>query len=796
MSEKIKPISIEDKMKDAYLSYSLSVIVSRALPDVRDGLKPVHRRILYGCDQLGLSSDRPHKKSARLVGEVLGKFHPHGDNALYKTLVRMAQPFSQRYQLIDGHGNFGSIDGDNAAAMRYTEARLTPLSEEMLEDLDKDTVPFSDNFDGTLTEPDVLPAAFPNLLINGSSGIAVGMSTDIPPHNLREVIEGTKALMKDSDLEVEDLREYIPGPDFPTGGKIIGGEKIRKAYHTGSGSVVNRGSVHIERRNNGRQLVITEIPYQINKSKLVEEITKEVKKDNLDKISTVRDESDQEGLRVVLELKYDAEPEIVENRLYKYTSLQKRQRINMLALKDEQPEVMDLKEILKNFVTFRREVVRNRIENLLEDEEEKLEVLKGLRAALDDLDLIISLIRNSRSRQEASRALQKEFDITENQADAILSMRLERLVRMERDNIQENLQKTEAKIDRYRELLSSQEKLDELIISELDEIKDKYGDKRRTEIISDEEQAEIDKQDLIKSRSVVMSISARGRIKKTDSRKNIRAAKNDHVTQIMEMNSLDSLLFFTRGGYCYNLPVHEVADHHGLSTGDPLTKFLETAPEEEIIGKMSLNEEVRENYIATCTDQGRVKITAGSEYETSVSRIKAINLSGGDGVVSAFPLKTSSDLILISSRGRIIRFSAEEISISGRNTMGSWGIKLESDDSLQRALSLEDENNLVVSTPRGRMGRLKVAGLKRQNRYGKGGYLLPQKYSVQDAVLCGEDDTIVLVDKGEELYTVKAGELPEFKNIPINRTRSPLESLKPPVKKLFIKKETSGEDEE
>ncbi len=787
MPEKIIPISLEEKMKDAYLNYSLSVIVSRALPDVRDGLKPVHRRILYGCHQLGLNSDKPHKKSARLVGEVLGKFHPHGDNALYKTLVRMAQPFTQRYQLIDGHGNFGSIDGDNAAAMRYTEARLTKLAEEMLVDLENNTVPFSDNFDGTLQEPDILPAAFPNLLINGSSGIAVGMSTDIPPHNLGEVIEGTIALMRDSGLDNDELRNYIPGPDFPTGGRIIGIDKIKETYRTGNGSLVNRGSLHQETRGNSKNLIITEIPYQISKSKLVEEITEEAKKERLGNISTVRDESDQEGMRIVLELKYDASPQIVENRLYKYTSLQKRQRINMLALVDNQPEVLNLKEILTHFIEFRRKVVRNRIKHQLKQEEEELEILQGLKTALDQLDQVINIIRNSSSRQEASISLQNQFEISENQASAILSMQLHRLVKMERKNINEKLEKTRQNIKEYKELLNSQEKLDDLIIDELKEIKEKYGDKRRTKIIKDEQKAEIEKQDLIKSKSAVVSLSIKGKLKRTDNKNNIRAAKDDHIIKIMKLNSLDNIIFFTENGYCYNLPVHEITEHHGLSTGDDLTKYLDTAPKEKIIDSIPLNESIRNNFIAICTQTGRIKFSRGQEYKTTVSKIKAVNLAENDLVKNSFPVQCDEDIVMISKQGRVIRFSAEEISPSGRNTMGSRGIKLENNDFLQTGLPLKSQENLVVLTPKGRLGRLKTRALKKQSRYGKGKFLLPKKYNVQDAVVCEDDSTLIIRDKEFNLKLINSDDLPGFKQLPINRTKSPLSSPATPLKDITLK---------
>ncbi len=785
MGEKITPISIEEKMKDAYLSYSLSVIVSRALPDVRDGLKPVHRRILYGCDELGLTSDKPHKKSARLVGEVLGKFHPHGDTALYKTLVRMAQPFTQRYQLIDGHGNFGSIDGDNAAAMRYTEARLTSLAEEMLADLSYDTVPFSDNFDGTIQEPDVLPAAFPNLLINGASGIAVGMSTDIPPHNLKEVIDACLALLKTPDMSAAEIMKFIPGPDFPTGGKIIGNDSIKKAYESGQGGVMNRGKVHLERERSNRSLIISEIPYQVNKTKLIEEITKEIDGERLDNITAVRDESDQEGLRVVVELKYDAEPEIVENRLYKFTSLQKRQRLNMLALQDGKPEVMNIKEILKEFIVFRREVIKRRTEDQLEQEQENLEVLSGLKRAMDQLEKVIAIIRSSQSRQEAEKKLQSELDISERQADAILSMRLHRLVQLERKNLEKELEGTRKKIQNYKEILSDKSRLDEKVGEELKNIRDEYGDERRTEIIADEDKAEINKDDLIKNKPAVISLSVRQRLKRAASRENIRSAKNDYVISVMELNSLDSIIFITETGQSYSLPVHEVSEHHGLSTGDSLSSYLDLPPGEKIIAALPLNDRVQNNYVAICTKMGRIKMTGGEEYLSSISKIKAINLAEGDRVINAFVLEGKEDIIMSSRQGRIIRFSSSELSPSGRNTKGMLGINLNENDSLQVSLPLIDRENLIVTTPSGRLGRLKIEGLSKQSRYGKGRHIISRQYSVEDAVLSEDDNKLLLLDKEREFYTLKVSELPAFKSPPINRTKSLFEAFSPPLTGLY-----------
>ncbi|MFW6238353.1 MAG: DNA gyrase/topoisomerase IV subunit A, partial [Halanaerobiales bacterium] len=445
MSENISPVAIEEKMKKAYLNYSLSVIVGRALPDVRDGLKPVHRRILYASSELGLTHDKSHKKSARIVGEVLGKYHPHGDAAVYNAMVRMAQPFNQRYPLIDGHGNFGSIDGDSPAAMRYTEAKLTQFSEDLLVDIKKETVNFSDNFDGTLQEPEVLPTRIPNLLVNGSSGIAVGMSTSIPPHNLTEVIDGIEYLLKNKDAELENIMEHIPGPDFPTGAKIIGKSGIEKAYKEGKGKITLRAKTTVERTESGRkkQIVVTELPYQTNKAKMIEEIAGLVQKGKIEEITDIRDETDQEGLRVVIELKSGTDTEIVLNRLYKYSSLQSSYRINLLALVENRPEVMNLKTILQHFIDFRREVITRRTEYELGRARERHHILQGLKQAISELDVVIAIIRGSESRSEASEKLQERLEITEEQAEAILKMRLQRLVVMEFEKIKTEINELE-----------------------------------------------------------------------------------------------------------------------------------------------------------------------------------------------------------------------------------------------------------------------------------------------------------------------------------------------------------------
>ncbi|MFP4016970.1 MAG: DNA topoisomerase (ATP-hydrolyzing) subunit A, partial [Halanaerobiales bacterium] len=533
MAEKITPIAIEDKMREAYLNYSLSVIASRALPDVRDGLKPVHRRILYAASELKLNYNKPHKKSARVVGEVLGKYHPHGDSAVYDAMVRMAQSFNQRYQLIDGHGNFGSIDGDSAAAMRYTEVRLTELAEEILTDINQETVDFVDNFDGSLQEPVILPAQIPNLLVNGASGIAVGMSTDIPPHNLGEVIDALLHLLKFPNARLDTLMNYIPGPDFPTGAQIVGKNGILDAYRTGKGKIILRARTETEKVGRKKHIIITEIPFQLNKSRLIEEIADVVNKGKVENISDLRDESDQDGLRIVIELKPNADSELVLNRLYKYTSLQSSYRINMLALVGKKPEIMNLQTILQYFIDFRREVISRRTEFKLNKAEKRHHVLEGLIKAIDKLDLVISIIRNSSSTSEARESLQSKLKITEEQARAILEMQLQRLVGMETEKLFAEAQELASDIKNYKEILSNEEKLDEILRDELRDVKKRFEDPRKTDIIEDAEKAVISKEDLIQEKDAIVTLSYRSIIKRTTSEEYARTGKKDFITDVV-----------------------------------------------------------------------------------------------------------------------------------------------------------------------------------------------------------------------------------------------------------------------
>ena len=762
MSEKISSIAIEEKMKEAYLNYSLSVIVSRALPDVRDGLKPVHRRILYAAEELGLTHDKDHKKSARIVGEVLGKYHPHGDQTVYNAMVRMAQEFNQRYTLIDGHGNFGSIDGDSPAAMRYTEAKLTEMSEYLLKDIKKETVDFSDNFDGTLKEPDVVPSRLPNILINGSSGIAVGMSTDIPPHNLNEVADAIMGLIEDPDLTIDEIIDnYISGPDFPTGGTIVGNEGIKEAYKKGKGKLNIRGKTKVERVGRHKQLVITEIPYQVNKSRLIEEIAKYISKGKLDEIRDLRDETDKEGLRIVIELKQGADVEIILNRLYKYTSLQNSYRINLLALINNKPEVMNLLDILNYFIKFRREVITKRSKYELEELQSRLHLLEGLKKAIDKLDLVISIIRNSESASEAHEELVSELKITDKQAKAILNMQLRRLVGMEIEKLESEVTELNKGIIELKKILNSKKEMDQVIIDEIKEVKEKFGDERRTDITSDEEKAKITKQDLIKEKEAVISYSLRQNIKRNSDISNMRASKNDYILDLMKGSSYDTLLFFTESGQVYTLSIHDVEEHHGLSTGEPISKYIKIPMNEKVIKVLCLNDQLKEEYIDILTEKGKVKRTLGQEYDSNYTSINAIKLDDDDKVIDVIESRGSNDLIIGTDNGKTIRFTEDSVSSTGRYTMGSSGIKL--DDNKAIFMNKVDEHDFLVSiSVDGKANKINVNNFNNQNRNGKGRNTSKSgNYEMYDMFLADKDDTLLIVTEENKMIELDIADISE-----------------------------------
>ncbi|WP_408956090.1 DNA gyrase subunit A [Natroniella sp. ANB-PHB2] len=766
-NKQITPVAIENKMRNSYLNYSLSVIIGRALPDVRDGLKPVHRRILYAAEKLRLHPEKAHKKSARIVGEVLGKYHPHGDTAVYNAMVRMAQNFSQRYKLIDGHGNFGSIDGDSAAAMRYTEARLAPLSTELLKDIQQETVDFIDNFDGSLQEPTVLPSRVPNLLVNGSSGIAVGMSTYIPPHNLTEVINGLIKLLDNHKLSIDELMEIIPGPDFPTGGQIVGNEGIKKAYRTGKGKIILRGKSKIESAGRGRKrIVITEIPYQLNKSKLIEEIASTVKKEKIDNIRDVRDESDRDGLRIVIDLKRNANPDIILNRLYKYTSLQSKTRINMLALVNKEPKVMNLKTILQHFIDFRREIITNRTEHQLNQAKEREHILIGLKKAIDNLDQVIKIIRQSKYPRTAKKNLQRKLEVTKKQAEAILNMKLQRLVSLEVQNLEENLTEIREKIAYLESILEDKEILDNIVREELLEIKEEYGDQRKTELIADDSKAELNKKDLIKDKDVIISLSYRNYLKRTDDPDNIRAGKNDFITEISSGSSHDKLLFLTDQGQTHILKAHEIPEHHGLSKGDPLNQFLKLPMNEKIVKTILLSEEVKEKFITIVTKDGLVKKTKGAEYETTVSSIKAINLNKGDQVIDAAVTDGEQNIMLGTEQGYTIHFSETEISDTGRNTKGSKGIKLKENDQVI-SFNLTNQAEVILAlTKEGRGKASPLEDYKIQQRNGKGLQTLSSDdYQLLNIISAKRNDQIMVVNSNGTLIQKEVSEITETKRL-------------------------------
>ncbi|MFW6035814.1 MAG: DNA gyrase subunit A [Halothermotrichaceae bacterium] len=762
MPEDITPVAIEDKMREAYLNYSLSVIASRALPDVRDGLKPVHRRILYAAHELKLLHNKPHKKSARVVGEVLGKYHPHGDAAVYNAMVRMAQYFNLRYQLIDGHGNFGSIDGDSAAAMRYTEVRLTDLAENMLTDIKQETVDFIDNFDGSLQEPVILPAQVPNLLINGASGIAVGMSTDIPPHNLGEVIDSILHLMKYPNAHLTTLMNYMPGPDFPTGAKIVGNDGIKKAYKTGKGKIILRAATDIEKSGRKKQIIITEIPYQLNKSKLIEEIADLVNSGKINKISDLRDESDQDGLRVVIELKSNTDTDLLLNRLYKYTSMQTSYRINMLALVGKKPKTMDLKTILQHFIDFRRQVITRRTKYRLKKAEKRFHILQGLIKAIDKLDLVISIIRNSNSTAQAKKSLKKKLKISHEQASAILDMKLQRLVGMETEKLHAEAESLASDIEKYKEILNNDEKLDNVLKKELLNIKDKYSDTRKTEIILDEEKAKITKADLIKEKKAVITYSYRQNIKRTDSNENIRSSKNDYVIHTTSGSSLDNLLFFTKSGDVYSIPIHNIPEHHGLSTGDNLKNFLQIPLKEKIINMICLNKNIKKQYITIATEQGQVKKTLAEKYVTNYTSIKAIKLAKEDKVINVMVTDGNKEILLATKQGQTIRFEENSVSATGRNTYGNKGIKLIKNDYLVN-MNIVSENDYIISiTDSGKGKRTSVEEYKKQNRNGKGLKTCGSNIHRMAGVLSAKIyDYILIVTSYENLYPVSVADITE-----------------------------------
>lgn len=731
--EKIVPVTLEEEMKSSYIDYAMSVIVARALPDVRDGLKPVHRRVLFGMHELGLAYNRPYKKSARIVGEVLGKYHPHGDSAVYDTMVRMVQDFSLRYPLVDGQGNFGSIDGDSPAAMRYTEARLARISEEMLRDLDKNTVDFGPNFDDSLQEPLVLPSYLPNLLVNGSSGIAVGMATNIPPHNLNEVIDGLVALIDNPKLTSADLMKYVKAPDFPTGGIIYGYEGVKEAYTTGRGRILLRAKANIETLKNDREnIVITEIPYQVNKSNLIEKIAELVREGKIDDISNIRDESDRDGLRIVIELKRDAQPTVVLNQLYKHTQMQVTFGEIMLALVHGVPKVLTLQEMMQHFLDHRMDVLIRRTKFELDAAEKRAHILEGYIIALDNIDEVIETIKKSRDVETAKNNLMKKFKLSEIQAKAILDMRLQRLTGLERKKIEDEYKETIKLIEKLRGILDSEKKRKQIIKEELIALKERYGDERRTDIIKDYKEFSLE--DIIAEEDVVVTISHQGFIKRfpvSGYRKQARGGKgvtgvgtkeDDFIEHMFVASTHQYILFFTDKGRCYWLKVHEIPEGGRTARGRSIVNLLEKDKEENITAFVAVKEFRDDQYLMMVTEHGTVKKTVLSAYgNVRKGGINAINLVPGDKLIEVKMTDGNNDIVIGTRNGFAIRFHEKDVRDMGRTATGVRGIRLTKGDKVVGLLVIRHpQTSVLVVTEKGYGKRSDINDYRITKRGGKG----------------------------------------------------------------------------
>jgi len=729
----IREVNISQEMRSSFLDYAMSVIVSRALPDVRDGLKPVHRRILYAMHDLGMTPDKPYKKSARIVGEVIGKYHPHGDAAVYDTMVRMAQDFNYRYMLVDGHGNFGSVDGDAAAAMRYTEARMSKISMELLRDINKDTIDYQDNYDGSEKEPVVLPSRFPNLLVNGASGIAVGMATNIPPHQLGEVIDGVLALSKDPDITVAELMEYIPGPDFPTAGQIIGRNGIRKAYETGRGTITVRAKVEIEEKPSSKQaIVITELPYQVNKAKLIEKIADLVRDKKIDGITDLRDESDRNGMRVVIEVRKDANANVLLNNLYKQTALQTTFGINMLALVNGEPKVLNLKQTLYHYLEHQKVVIRRRTEYELKKAEARAHILEGLRVALDHLDAVINLIRNSRTTDIARQGLMEQFSLTEKQAQAILDMRLQRLTGLEREKIEEEYQELVKLISELKAILADEEKVLNIIREELLEIKERFNDERRTEIVVAGVES-IEDEDLIPRENIVITLTHNGYIKRqpvSTYRSQKRGGRgiqgmgtneDDFVEHLLTTSTHDTILFFTNKGKVYRAKGYEIPEYGRTAKGIPIINLLEIDRDEWVNAIIPISEFVDDWFLFFTTKDGICKRSPLSQFaHIRTSGLIALTLREGDELISARLTDGRKDIIIGTKKGMLIRFPETDVRTMGRTATGVKGISLDEDDQVVGMEVIEENVDVLIVTEKGYGKRTHESEYRIQSRGGKG----------------------------------------------------------------------------
>ena len=765
---------IHDEMKQSYIDYAMSVIVSRALPDVRDGLKPVHRRILYGMSELGVTPDKPHKKSARIVGEVMGKYHPHGDSSIYDAMVRLAQPWNIRHALVDGHGNFGSVDGDGAAAMRYTEARMTPLALQMLRDIDKETVDFEPNFDGEEKEPVVLPSRFPNLLVNGSNGIAVGMATSIPPHNLVETIDAAIKIIDEPEVIIDELASIVKGPDFPTGAIIMGKNSAKEAYRTGQGKVIVRAVTEIEETSRGRQqIIVTEIPYQVNKARLIEKIADLVKDKRIEGISEIRDESNRKGMRIVIELKKDANANIILNRLYKHTQMQETISMIMLAIVNGRPRILNLREILDEYLKHQKEVVTRRTIYDKKKAEARAHILEGYRIALDNIDEIIQIIRNSYN--DAKEKLMDRFGLSDIQAQAILDMQLRRLQGLEKEKIENEYQELLKKIAYYNELLADEHKLMGVIKDELIEIKEKWGDERRTKIKADAK--EIDEEDLIEEENVCVTLTHLGYIKRVpvDTYKSqrrggkgvtgITTRENDFVKNMIMTSTHDFLMFFTNTGKAHKIKAYEIPEATRTAKGTPAVNFLNLMQRERITAVIPIQEFSEDKYLIAVTKQGTIKKTALSQFDTNRKNgLIAMNLKEGDELIGIKQTSGTNNVIIVTKQGKCICFSEDDVRPMGRIAGGVRAIQLEGDDEVVAMELVEPGQELLVVTQKGFGKRTKVEDYKIQVRGGKGLLTYDKAKFKKTGELVGamavdDEDEILLINSDGIIIRLAANEI-------------------------------------
>ena len=769
------PVYIEDEMRQSYVDYAMSVIVGRALPDVRDGMKPVHRRVLFAMHDMGNHWNNAYRKSARVVGDVIGKYHPHGDAAAYDAIVRLAQNFSMRYCLVDGQGNFGSVDGDPPAAMRYTEIRMARIAQELLADIDKETVDFLPNYDDSLQEPSVLPSRLPNLLINGASGIAVGMATNIPPHNLNEVIDGLIALVERPGLTIDELMEYIPGPDFPTAGFIHGREGISQGYKTGRGSVQMRARVFTEtvKRTGKEQIIVSEIPYMVNKTRLLEQIANLVNDKKIEGIADLRDESDRDGMRIVVEPKRDAVPQIIINALYKHTSLQESFGVNMLAIIDGRPKLLNLKEILEAFLEHRRETVARRTAYDLRKAEERLHILQGLKIALDHLDEVITLIRESRDPRAAREGLMANFGLSEAQAVAILDMRLQRLTGLERDKIVDEYQAVEATIAELRGILADEKKVYAIIVDELREVKEAYGDVRRTAIVDKADDISIE--DLIVEEDMVVTVSHEGYIKRnpiTLYRAQHRGGKGkvgtttrdeDFVEYLFVASTHSHILFFTTIGKVYRIKVHELPQGGRSARGRPVVNLLQLQDGEKVSAFLSVREFQEGRYAVFATQNGLVKKTALMAYSSPrATGIRAIALEENDSLIEVQLTDGDQEILLSTVDGQAIRFKEEQVRATGRGTMGVIGIRLEKGDQVVSMEVLHPGASILTASENGMGKRTGIDAYRLQGRGGRG--LITMKTTERTGRVVGvqqvvDEDQLMLITDGGKIIRLRIGDI-------------------------------------